>query len=697
MPEFRLVSDYEPRGDQPRAIVQLVDGIREGGRFQTLMGVTGSGKTFTMANVVAGVQRPTLVIAPNKTLAAQLYGEFRELFPSNAVEYFVSYYDYYQPEAYIPSTDTYIEKETLVNEEIERLRHATTRALRTRRDVIVVASVSCIFGLGPAPSYLQMAVTIRPGQELDRDDFLDRLVAAHYPRTDAGLARGTFRARGDVVEVLPAYEDERAVRVEFLGDQVERVLEVDPLHGAELAEVEQATIFPASHYATEAPRRASAIVAIREELRARLAELRAAGKELEAQRLARRTRQDLQMLESFGFCPGIENYSRHLSGRAPGEPPACLLDYFSRDFLVFVDESHQTMPQIAGMYHGDRSRKLTLVAHGFRLPSALDNRPLRLDEFESHLRRAVFVSATPGDHEIRRSGGRVVEQINRPTGLLDPTVEVRPAERQVDDLLEQIRRRARANERVLVTCLTKLMAEELADYYAELGVRCRYLHSDIETIERMEIVRDLRLGRFDVLIGINLLREGLDIPEASLVGILDADKESFLRSRVSLIQTIGRVSRNLHGTAVLYADTITESIRAAIEETERRREIQRRHNEEHGITPADVHTGVRDPFAHRFDGSPDAVPMTEGLADELLHREELEEQIRELAARMRDAAAALRFEEAAALRDRLLMLQRMHVGLRVPSRRLLERAVAPRPAARARPPTPLRHGHRRTA
>jgi excinuclease ABC subunit B len=682
---FRLITDYQARGDQPAAISRLADGIERGRRFQTLMGVTGSGKTFTMANVVARVQRPTLVIAPNKTLAAQLYAEFRELFPANAVHYFVSYYDYYQPEAYLPATGTYIEKETITNDEIDRMRHAATQALRTRRDVIIAASVSCIFGLGPPPAYFQLAVTLRPGKEIDRDELLGRLVAAHYQRTDADLRRGSFRARGDVVEIFPSSEQDRAVRVELAGDVIERVLEVDALDGSELGTVEAATIFPATHYAAGERQRAAALATIEEELQERLAELRTAGKLLEADRLARRTGQDLQMLASFGFCPGIENYSRHLSGRVQGEPPTCLLDYFPRDFLVFIDESHQTIPQLAGMYHGDRARKETLVEHGFRLPSALDNRPLMFREFEGHLRRAVFVSATPGEYELRRCGGELVEQINRPTGLLDPVVEVRPAERQVDDLLGHIRRRAAAGERTLVTCLTKVMAEELADYYNDLGARCRYLHSDIETIERMDIVRGLRLGEFDALIGINLLREGLDIPEASLVAILDADKESFLRSRVSLIQTIGRVSRNLHGTAILYAGTLTDSMRAAIDETSRRRDIQERYNRSNGITPADVQTSVRDPFAHRYDGAVGAAPLTRDRTGGLVRPAELGQEITECTARMQAAARALEFEEAARWRDRLLLLQEMHLGLEIPSRRLLSR----------RPTPPRSHGRRR--
>jgi excinuclease ABC subunit B len=665
--EFRLVSDYVARGDQPPAIARLAEGVQQGSRFQTLLGVTGSGKTFTMANVIARVNKPALVLAHNKTLAAQLYGEFKDLFPYNAVEYFVSYYDYYQPEAYIPATDTFIEKETLINPEIERMRHAATRALLARRDVIVVASVSCIYGLGPAPSYLRMAVTVRRGAPLDREELFDRLVDANYRRSDAELVRGSFRVRGDVVDVFPMHEKDRAIRIELFGDVVERIAEVDPLWGTRLGERDTAAIFPASHYATEARQRRPALEAIREEFESRRAELRAQDKFLEAERLERRTRQDLEMLEQFGYCPGIENYSRHLSGRAPGEPPACLLDYFPEDFLIFIDESHQTIPQLTGMYRGDQSRKKTLVEYGFRLPSALDNRPLKFQEFEAHVKQAIFVSATPAEYEIRKSRGQMVEQIVRPTGLPDPEVEVRPAKNQVDDLMGQIRERAAAGERTLATVLTKRMAEDLTDYFVELGVRCRYLHADIDVIERMEIIRDLRLGRFDALVGINLLREGLDIPEASLVGILDADKESFLRSRTSLIQTIGRVSRNLHGKAILYANEITGAMDQAIAETNRRRMIQRQYNEEHGITPEAVRHAVRDLSAFRYDAAPHALPLTEEEQGQLLRRQELQQLMLDCTTRMRKAAQELRFEEAAAWRDRLFLLRDMELGLKPPS------------------------------
>jgi excinuclease ABC subunit B len=682
MSDFHLVADFEPRGDQPKAIAGLVAGVQEGRRFQTLLGVTGSGKTFTMANVIARLQKPALVIAHNKTLAAQLYGEFRDLFPDNAVEFFVSYYDYYQPEAYLPATDTYIEKETIVNDEIERMRHAATHALRTRQDVIVVASVSCIYGLGTARAYFALAVTVRKGEDLSREALLQRLVEAHYQRSDTDFYRGAFRVRGDTVEVFPAYEEDRAIRVEFFGDTVERLSEFDPLRGTRLGEIEKAVIYPGSHYVTEAAERLDAIQAIYGELSRRLDELRAAGRLLEARRLESRTLRDLEMLEQFGYCHGIENYSRHLSGRAPGEPPPCLLDYFPEDFLIFIDESHQTLPQIAAMYRGDRSRKKTLVEYGFRLPSALDNRPLRFSEFEERVPRAVFVSATPGRYERKKCPGAVVEQIIRPTGLLDPEVEIRPADRQADDLLGEIRSRAAARERVLVTCLTKRMAEDLTDYYLDLGVKCRYLHSDVETLERVRIIRDLRLGLFDVLIGINLLREGLDIPECSLVGILDADKEGFLRSHISLIQTIGRAARHLHGKAILYANAITDSIRVAIEETDRRRGIQRRYNEEHGITPQQVRRNILDLSARLFDAAPHALPLTPEAEGELLDEKEIRRLMAEYAARMRAAAGELEFETAAELRDRLRLLREMELGLKLPSRALLEGAPRERPGAR---------------
>jgi excinuclease ABC subunit B len=678
MPEFQLVCDFEPKGDQPKAIAALSAGVRESRKFQTLLGVTGSGKTFTMANVVAKVDKPTLVIAHNKTLAAQLYGEFRDLFPHNAVEFFVSYYDFYQPEAYLPSTDTYIEKETIINEEIERMRHATTHALRTRHDVIVVASVSCIYTLGTARAYFQSAVTVRQGEEFGRERLLHKLVESHYRRSDADFYRGTFRVRGDTVEIFPAYEEERALRVEFFEDTVERLSEFDPLRGTDLGAIEKATIYPGSHYVTEAGQRWDAIRSIREELAERLEELRAAGKHTEARRLEQRTLRDLEMLEQFGYCHGIENYSRHLAGRAPGETPPCLLDYFPEDFLIFIDESHQTIPQIAGMYHGDRSRKETLVEYGFRLPSALDNRPLKFGEFEDRIPQAIFLSATPAEYELKKSRGRVVEQLIRPTGLLDPEVEVRPAGNQADDLLGEIRARAEAKERVLVTCLTKRMAEDLTDYYLDLGVKCRYLHSDIDTLERVRIIRDLRLGAFDALIGINLLREGLDIPECSLVGILDADKEGFLRSHVSLIQTIGRAARHPRGKAILYADEVTESMRVAIEETERRRAIQREYNERHGITPEQVHRNILDLSAHLFDAAPHALPLTPEAKGELLGADEIRRLMAETRAQMQRAAEALEFEAAAVFRDRLQLLKEMELGLKLPSRALLEAAGSPK-------------------
>ncbi len=672
MAELRLIAEIQPKGDQPKAIEELSADVARGARFQTLLGVTGSGKTFTMGNVIARTKKPTLVIAHNKTLAAQLYGEFRELFPENAVEFFVSYYDYYQPEAYLPATDTYIEKETIINDEIERLRHSATHSLRTREDVIVVASVSCIYGLGAARSYLAMAVTLHKGEEFGRDRLLRKLVDAHYRRSDADLHRGAFRAHGEVVDIFPIYEEDRAIRVEFFGDAVERLSEFDPLSGGRLWEVPKVTIYPGSHFVTEAEQRIDAIRAIRAELAGRLAELRAAGKLIEAQRLETRTRLDLEALEEFGYCHGIENYSRHLGGRAVGEPPPCLLDYFPEDFLIFVDESHQTIPQIAGMYRGDRSRKETLVEYGFRLPSALDNRPLRFEEFEDRIRHAIFVSATPGEYERDKSKGRIVEQIIRPTGLLDPEVEVRPADNEVDDLLSEVRMHANRKERVLVTCLTKRMAEDLADYYLEAGVKCRYLHSDIDTFERVRIVRDLRLGAFDALVGINLLREGLDIPECSLVGILDADKEGFLRSHVSLIQTIGRAARHLHGKAILYANGITGSMRIALDETNRRRRIQARHNAEHGITPETVHRNILDLSAQPFDGAAHVLPLRPEDKAELLNKNDIERLMKEYAGRMQRAAEALEFEQAAAWRDRLQLLKEMELGLTLPSRALLE-------------------------
>src|SRR5690349_19292150 len=582
---FKLVAPYQPGGDQPRAIEELVDGLRRSSEAQVLLGITGSGKTFTIANVIAEVDRPTLIIAHNKILAAQLYGEFKELFPDAAVHYFVSYYDYYQPEAYVPSTDTFIEKDSIVNEEIDRMRHAATFALLSRRDVIIVASVSCIYGIGERSTYASMTCEIDVGTAIDRDAVLRRLIELQYERNDLDFHRGTFRVRGDTVEIFPAYEADTAVRIEWWGDQVEAICEIDPLRGGVKRKMDRAVLFAASHYATPDETMRRAVQSIREELKQQLEVLSQQGKLLERQRLEQRTMYDLESIEQMGFCSGIENYSRHLTGRAPGEPPPTLMDYFDRDYLLIIDESHQTVPQIGAMYNGDRSRKETLVEFGFRLPSALDNRPLRFDEWRTRARQTIYVSATPAEWELAQAGGVVVEQIIRPTGLLDPEVSVRPVAHQVDDLLAEIRERVGRGDKVLVTTLTKRMAEDLTEYYREIGVRVRYLHSDVDTLERIQIVRDLRRGEFDVLVGINLLREGLDIPEVSLVGILDADKEGFLRSERSLIQTIGRAARNLHGRVLMYADKDTDSIRLAVTETKRRREVQEAFNKEHGITP----------------------------------------------------------------------------------------------------------------
>ncbi|HSY38994.1 MAG TPA: excinuclease ABC subunit UvrB, partial [Polyangia bacterium] len=576
---FRLVTDLKPMGDQPRAISELTAGVERGDPSQVLLGITGSGKTFTMAQVVEKIQRPTLVMAHNKTLAHQLWTEFKALFPDNAIHYFVSYYDYYQPEAYVPSTDTFIEKDSLINEEIDRMRHAATYALLTRRDSLIVASVSCIYGIGAAEAYLGMKLDLARGVEVRRDAVLRRLVEIQYERNDIDFSRGTFRVRGDTVEIFPAYEREKAIRVEWFGDEIDAISEVDPLRGKVLRKIDEVSIFPGSHYVTPADRLTKAMTGIKDELRERLVELKAENKLVEEQRLQQRTLYDLEMLEQMGRCKGIENYSRHLSGRAPGEPPPTLLDYFPKDFLLFVDESHQTVPQIGSMFKGDRARKQTLVEFGFRLPSALDNRPLRFDEWEARIGQATFVSATPAEYELTRAQGVVVEQIIRPTGLLDPEIEVRPVGQQVDDLLGEIRERIKMGDRVLVTTLTKRMAEDLTEYYAELGIRVRYLHSEVDTLRRIELLRELRRGDYDVLVGINLLREGLDLPEVSLVSILDADKEGFLRSQTSLIQTIGRAARNVDGRVILYADTLTNSLRNAIEETERRRNKQRSWNE----------------------------------------------------------------------------------------------------------------------
>ena len=601
MHTFKLTTQFTPKGDQPKAIKELTSGIIKEVKHQALLGVTGSGKTFTIANVVANVNKPTLVLAPNKTLAAQLFAEFRELFPENAVEYFVSYYDYYQPEAYVPTTDTYIEKDASINDEIDKLRHSATHALLTRNDVIIVASVSCIYGIGSPGDYGSMHVYAEKGMETQRDEVLKRLVEIQYKRNDYDFYRGTFRVRGDVVEIFPAYEAERAIRLEFFGDTIEAISEIEPLRGKVVQKLNKALIHAASHYVTSRDNLKRAMDSIREELLERLKALKAENKLLEAQRLEQRTMFDLEMIEEMGYCSGIENYSRHLSGRLPGEAPYTLIDYFPEDFLLIVDESHISIPQIGGMYHGDRSRKETLVGYGFRLPSALDNRPLKFEEFEKRVRQAIYVSATPANYEMEKAKGQVVEQIIRPTGLMDPEIEVRPAKTQVDDLLGEIRKRVEKKERVLVTTLTKRMAEDLTRYYADLGLQVKYLHSDIETLERVEILRALRLGEFDVLIGINLLREGLDLPEVSMVAILDADKEGFLRSARSLIQTCGRAARNVNGHVIMYADDITGSMNAAIDETNRRRKLQARYNKENNITPETIKSSIKDVLSSIYE------------------------------------------------------------------------------------------------
>jgi len=661
---FELVSEFTPQGDQPRAIGELVAGLQRGDRHQTLLGVTGSGKSFTMACVVEQVNRPTLVMAPNKTLAAQLYAEFKGLFPDNAVEYFVSYYDYYQPEAYIPTTDTYIEKDSSINDEIDKLRHSATHSLLTRRDVLVVASVSCIYGLGAPVTYGSMHVYVEKGARLSRDDLLRRLVDMLYERNDIDFHRGTFRVRGDVVEVFPQYESERAIRIEFFGDEVDGIAEIDPLRGKVLSRPSRTLIYPASHYVANADVLRRAIQGIRVELQQRLAEFQRDGKLLEAQRLEQRTLYDLEMLEQMGFCHGVENYSRWLDGREAGQSPYTLYDYFPDDFLLILDESHITVPQIGAMYRGDRARKETLVNYGFRLPSALDNRPLRFDEWYERAGQMLFASATPGDWELTQSGGVVVEQIIRPTGLIDPHVEVRPATGQVDHLLGEIRARVEKGDRVLVTTLTKRMAEELTEYYGEHGVRVRYLHSDIQTIERTEIIRELREGGFDVLVGINLLREGLDIPEVSLVAILDADKEGFLRSTRSLIQTIGRAARNVNGTVILYADKETNSIRATLEETDRRRERQRAYNAEHGITPRSIVKKIGSLRDSIWEQDYVTVATVRERPEAEIPLHELPALIAGLRREMQTAAKELDFERAAAVRDRIRTLEseRLRVG-----------------------------------
>jgi excinuclease ABC subunit B len=661
--QFRLVSEFKPQGDQPQAIDKLVKGLAAKRRHQVLLGVTGSGKTFTMANVVARVNRPTLVIAPNKTLAAQLYEEFRLLFPENAVRYFVSYYDYYQPEAYLPSTDTYIEKDSSINDEIDKLRHSATKALLERRDTLIVASVSCIYGLGSPEAYFDLMVYVEEGATVNRDQMLRKLVDIQYQRSDYDFHRGTFRVRGDIVEVFPAYEDRSALRIEFFDETIESIHEVDPIRGKILRRVDKATIYPASHYVTGQDRRKQAVLGIRLELKERLKELQDQRKLLEAQRLQQRTLYDLELLEEMGFCPGIENYSRHLTGRQPGEPPPTLLSYFPNDFLLVIDESHVTVPQIGGMYRGDRSRKETLVEYGFRLPSALDNRPLNFDEFASMINQTIYVSATPAPFELRESNGAVIEQVIRPTGLMDPAIMVRPARTQVDDLLEEIRTRVERKERVLVTTLTKRMAEDLTEYYQDLNVKVRYLHSDIETLERVEIIRQLRSGQFDVLVGINLLREGLDLPEVSLVAILDADKEGFLRSDRSLIQTIGRAARNVNGTVILYADGVTDSMKRAMDETERRRRLQAAFNKKHGITPQTIIKALGSPLVKIYDADYVDIPMAaEGAAQ--YRPGELNRKLRKLQKEMKEAAQKLEFERAAELRDQIRQLQSQELALR---------------------------------
>jgi excinuclease ABC subunit B len=660
---FRLVTDLQPMGDQPRAIAELTAGVERGDPTQVLLGITGSGKTFTMAQVVQKIQRPTLVMAHNKTLAHQLWSEFKTLFPDNAVHYFVSYYDYYQPEAYVPSTDTFIEKDSLINEEIDRMRHAATYALLTRRDSLIVASVSCIYGIGAAEAYLGMKLDLARGVEVRRDAVLRRLVEIQYERNDVDFSRGTFRVRGDTVEIFPAYEREKAIRVEWFGDEIDAISEVDPLRGKVLRKIDEVSIFPGSHYVTPADRLTKAMTGIKDELRERLGQLKAENKLVEEQRLQQRTLYDLEMLEQMGRCKGIENYSRHLSGRAPGEPPPTLLDYFPKDFLLFVDESHQTVPQISSMSKGDRARKETLVEFGFRLPSALDNRPLRFDEWEARTAQTMFVSATPAEYELQRAQGVVVEQIIRPTGLLDPEIEVRPVGQQVDDLLGEIRERVKMGDRVLVTTLTKRMAEDLTEYYAELGIRVRYLHSDIDTLQRIEILRDLRLGEFDVLVGINLLREGLDLPEVSLVAILDADKEGFLRAERSLVQTIGRAARNVRGKVIMYADRHTDSMKKAIAVTSARRATQEEHNRRHGITPKTIEKAIAELAGSAQDDFVDVSKAAKDAKASDVALEELPKTIAALQRQMHALSESLEFEKAAAIRDRIKDLEEIRLSL----------------------------------
>ena len=659
MKKFSLITDFIPSGDQPQAIDELTRGLAAGKEHQVLLGVTGSGKTFTVANVIARVGRPALIIAHNKTLAAQLYEEFKGLFPDNAVEYFVSYYDYYQPEAYLPSTDTYIEKDSAINEEIDKLRHEATHALLTRRDVIIVASVSCIYGLGSPEAYLGMIVQLEVGREIPREDLLKRLVEIQYERNDIDFHRGTFRVRGDIVEIFPPYEDEQALRVEFFGDTIEAIAQIDPLRGKKIGSLNQIAVYPGSHYVTTQQNLKRATADIRAELAVTLARYKEQNLLLEAQRLEQRTNFDLEMMEEMGYCQGIENYSRHLTGRKPGEPPPTLMEYLPKDALVIVDESHATLPQLAGMYRGDRSRKETLVKYGFRLPSALDNRPLRFEEYEALPNQRIYISATPAQYEMAKARGVRVEQIIRPTGLMDPEIEIKPAADQVDDLLEEIRVRAEKDERVLVTTLTKRMAENLTDYYSGLGVRVRYLHSDIHTLERVGIIRDLRLGEFDVLVGVNLLREGLDIPEVSLVAILDADKEGFLRSERSLIQTSGRAARNVGGKVIMYADKITRSIQACLTETRRRRTIQQKYNEENNITPETIKKSISNILGSIYEADYVTVAVEDKTRKLPVKEEDLPALIRKLTAEMKLAAKNMEFEKAAELRDEIKELNQI--------------------------------------
>lgn len=663
MGKFRIITPFSPKGDQPGAIKELTKGLEKGLKHQVLLGVTGSGKTFTIANVISIINKPTLVIAHNKTLAAQLYGEFKELFPANAVEFFVSYYDYYQPEAYIPSTDTYIDKDALINDDIDRMRHSATMAVLERRDTIVVASVSCIYGIGSPQDYKDMHLVIEEGMRTERDKILRKLVEIQYVRSDAEFRRGNFRVRGDIVEVYPSFSLDKAVRIEFFGDDIDALHEFDPLTGEKISKIEKIALFPNSHWITPKDRLEPALKNVEKEMEERIEFFLKKEKTLEAQRIEQRTRFDLEMLREFGYCHGIENYSRHLSGRAPGEPPYTLIDYFPGEFLIIIDESHATIPQLGGMYQGDRSRKQTLVDFGFRLPSALDNRPFTFTEFEHRVNQAIYVSATPGPYELEKSGGHVIEQIIRPTGLIDPKLTVRPVPGQVDDLLGEIRKRAEKGERVLVTTLTKKMAEDLTDYYTDLGVRARYLHSDIDTLERVAIIRDLRLGNFDVLIGVNLLREGLDLPEVSLVAILDADKEGFLRSERSLIQTSGRAARNVNGEVILYADTVTGSMKKALDETNRRRRIQAEYNKKMNITPETVKSSIKDILSSIYEADYWTVP---GIAEEKAEYGYDEEFLKKLEAEMREAAKKLEFERAAMIRDKIKEIKQgmIEVGIK---------------------------------